>query len=216
MLTNQLHDHLRLSKYLYEPLAESRGILSHPSQQSPDCHICCQYRCFMAWINPCCHLSLVDHLHYCIHLLFVFINMHGRLEHSHCSQVSTSLILDIHILIIVQILCLVPIGCFRMLESDLILNCEHHGQRRLGGASTHFGMLTFVHPKTNIIYIYNNRNEFTGLYDDIRLFIQHLGPPSSLPNSRSGRCSEMAKRMAGDLCLLFSFMGWFRDLYYHL
>lgn len=106
----------------------------------------------MAGINPCCHLSLVDHLYYCIHLMFVFVNKHGRLEYPHCSQVSISLTLDVHGLKIVQILCLVPPGCFRMLESHLILNCEHHSQRRLGGASTHLGMFTYVHPKINIIY----------------------------------------------------------------
>lgn len=94
ILTDQLHDHLLLSKYLYESLAQGRGILGHSDQQSPDYYLRHQYRYFMAGINPCSHLSFVDHLYCYLRLLFVLIIMHDHLEYPHRSQVSIPLLLD--------------------------------------------------------------------------------------------------------------------------
>ncbi|CAG8054456.1 unnamed protein product [Penicillium nalgiovense] len=51
-----------------------------------------------------------------------------------------------------------------------------------------------------------------GLYDDIRVFVQHLGSSAGIPNHRLRWCTEMAKGMADIIRIFLLLMGWLRGL----
>lgn len=156
----------------------------------------------------------MDHIYHCIRLLSILNIMHDNLEHSHSTEVrylhQSSVwvhITDKSLQRFVAWYVLGAAGCLSpILYSTINVIVRDDAEERA---------LIMVCPFPSSCDN-NNTDRISssteGLYDDIRIFVQHLGSFAGVSNRRPRWCTEMAKGMANIIRVFLPSMGWLHGL----
>lgn len=98
-----------------------------------------------------------------------------------------------------------------MFESDSVLYHQYHLPRRCRRARLNYGKFLckpFQHKAVLTLH--------SGSNDVLWLFLQYLGPIAGISDSRTRRCTEMAKGLARFVCLFLPAMGGFHGFDSHM